>query len=243
MVIIRDDARIARMAKIGQYVSFISIAILLGGLAIIFWGDENALILQLVALTIGWGLSQVGLYLQHRYVREPRPDQVLDGALKGAARNGRLYHYGLPAPHVLLLPNGLIILHAKYQSGEITAEGDKWTQRGVGLRKYFGQEGLGNPTKEAEKLVSAMANYIRQNAPGIEEVAMAPIIVFTTKDIKDLDVKDSTIPAMHYTKLKGFLRQQKDTLPAMPLEEYNALRAAFDKKFPGVVEEIDAPAA
>ena len=243
MVIIRDDARIARMAKIGQYVSFISIAILLGGLAIIFWGDENALILQLVALTIGWGLSQVGLYLQHRYVREPRPDQVLNDALKGAVRNGRLYHFGLPAPHVLLLPNGVIILHAKYQGGEITAEGDKWTQRGVGLRKYFGQEGLGNPTKEAEKLVSAMANYIRQNAPGIEEVAMAPIIVFTTKDIKSLDVKDSTIPAMHYTKLKGFLRQQKDTLPAMPQEEYDALRAAFDKKFPGVIEEIDASAA
>jgi hypothetical protein len=243
MVIIRDDARVARMAKIGQIISFASIAILLGGLAIIFWGDENALLFQLLALGIGWALSQVGLYLQHRYVRQPRPDLVLDEALKGAVRNGRLYHFGLPAPHVLLLPNGIIILHAKYQSGEITADGDKWTQRGVGMRKYFGQEGLGNPSKEADNLVSAMANYIRKNAPGVDEVAIGPIIVFTTKNIKSLDVKDSRIPAMHYSKLKGFLRQQKDSLPDMPAKEHEALRAAFDKKFPGAIESESAPAA
>ncbi len=243
MVILRDDERIARMAKLGRYISLASIAILLGGLVIIFLGNENALFLQLIALTVGWALSQVGMYLQHRYGREPRPDQVLDGALKGAVRDGRLYHFGLPAPHVLLLPNGIIILHAKYQSGEITADGDEWTQKGVGLRKYFGQEGLGNPTKEAEKLVSAMANYIRQNAPGVEEVAIAPIIVFTTKDIKSLDVKESRIPAMHYTKLKGFLRQKRDSLPDMPQEEYEALRAAFDKKFPEPEEEVNASAS
>jgi hypothetical protein len=243
MVIIRDDKRVARMAKIGQYISFLSIAILVGGLAIIFWGNPNALILQLAALTVGWGLSQVGMYLQHRYVREPRPDVVLDGALKGAVKDGRLYHYGLPAPHLLLLHNGIIILHAKYQGGEITADGDNWTQKGVGMRKYFGQEGLGNPTKEAEKLVDATANYIRKKVPQIEEVAMAPIIVFTAKDIKSLDVKDSRIPAMHYTKLKGFLRQQKDTLVNMPQGDYDALRAAFDAEYPYVRELEDASAA
>lgn len=243
MVVLRDDERVARMAKIGQYISFVSMAILLGGLLLIFFGDENAIFLQLIALALGWGLSQVGLYLQHRYVREPRADRVLDSELKHVARDGRIYHFALPAPHVLLLPTGVIILHAKYQKGEIYAEGDQWTQKGVGLRKYFGQEGLGNPTKEAERLLSSMANFIRKNAPGIEEVAMAPIIVFTAKDIKRLDVKDSRIPAMHASKLKGFLRQQKDKLPPMPAEEYEALRAAFDKKVAHVAEEMDADQA
>ena len=82
MVILRDDDRVARMAKIGQYTSFVSMAILLGGLALIFLGDENAIFFQLLALAVGWGLSQVGLYLQHKYVREPRSDKVLDDALK-----------------------------------------------------------------------------------------------------------------------------------------------------------------
>ncbi|UCC51422.1 MAG: NERD domain-containing protein [Anaerolineaceae bacterium] len=243
MIILRDEIRIQRLKKIGQYTSFLGMGVLLAGLAIIFWGNENAILYQLVALGAGWAISQIGIYLGHRYGREPRPDQVLDDALKRVAQNGRLYHYLLPAPHVLLLPTGVIILHAKYQSGDITAEGDKWKQSGVGLRKYFGQEGLGNPSKEADRLVSAMANYIRKNAPEIEEVPMAPLIVFTTKNIKSLDVKNSSIPAMHYGKLKGFLRQQKNAIPAMPEEDYQALRAAFDKKAVHLVEEEDADSA
>jgi hypothetical protein len=239
MVILRDDDRVARMAKLGQYISLISMAILLGGLALIFLGNENAIYFQLLALTIGWGLSQVGLYLQHRYMREPREDKVLDDALKHVARDGRLYHFALPAPHVLLLPTGVIVLHTKYQRGQITADGDNWTQKGVGLRKYFGQEGLGNPSKEVEKLISSMANYIRKNAPGVEEVPMAPIIVFTAKDIESLDVKNSRIPAMHASKLKGFLRQQKDKSVPMTNEDYDALQAAFDLKVENVIEEKD----
>jgi hypothetical protein len=239
MVILRDDARVARMAKWGQYISLISMAILLGGLVLIFLGNENAIYLQLLALAVGWSLSQVGLYLQHRYMREPREDQVLDDALKHVARDGRLYHFALPAPHVLLLPNGVVVLHTKYQKGQITANGDQWSQKGAGLRKYFGQEGLGNPTKEVEKLIKSMANYIRKNAPEVEEVPMAPIIVFTSKDIESLDVKDSRIPAMHASKLKGFLRQQKDNLPPMPKEDYEALQAAFDLKVANVIEGMN----
>lgn len=243
MIILRDEQRIQRLKKIGQYISFLGMGILLVGLVIIFWGNENAVLFQLVALGAGWAISQVGIYLGHRYGRTPRADEVLDEALKHMARDGRLYHYLLPAPHVLLVPSGVIILHTKYQTGEITANGDHWKQKGAGLRKYFGQEGLGNPSKEAERLVSGMANYIRKNAPEIDEVPMAPLIVFTTKNIKSLDVKNSNIPAMHYSKLKGFLRQQKNALPPMPEAEYEALRAAFDKKAVRLIEEEDADSA
>ena len=243
MIILRDEQRIQRLRKIGQYISFLGMGILLAGLAIIFWGNENAVLYQLVALSAGWAISQIGIYLGHRYGRDPRADEVLDEVLKHVARDGRIYHYLLPAPHVLLVPSGVIILHTKYQSGEITADGGKWNQKGAGLRKYFGQEGLGNPSKEVDRLVSAMANYIRKNSPEIDEVPMAPIIVFTTKNIKGLDVKNSDIPAMHYTKLKGFLRQQKNSLPSMPEGEYEALRAAFDMKASHVIEEGDADSA
>ncbi len=216
---------------------------LLGGLALIFWGNENALLFQLIALGAGWAISQVGIYLGHRYSRTPRPDEVLDEALKHVSRDGRLYHYLLPAPHVLLLPTGVVILHAKYQSGEIIADGDQWKQKGVGLRKYFGQEGLGNPSKEVDRLVSAMANYIRKNAPELEEVAMAPMIVFTTKNIKNLDVKNSNIPAMHYSKVKGFLRQKINSLPAMPDKRVQCITSRFDKKAAYLLEEEDGDPA
>lgn len=237
MQIIRDDKRIARMKKISQYVSLLGLLALVSGLLVLFVGTQNALLFQLIALGVGWILSQVGVYLSHRYGRSPRPDEVLDEALRPAIRDGRIYHYILPAAHVLLVPNGIIIIVAKYQTGKISAEGDKWKQTGIGMRRFFGQEGIGNPTKEAESQVSAIANFLRKNAPEIEEVPIAPLIVFTTKKIDSLEVANSRIPAMHYTKLKGFLRTKKDVLPPLPGFEYDAIRAAFDQKA-GVLAEV-----
>ena len=65
-------------------------------------------------------------------------------------------------------------------------------------------------------------------APDIEELDIGAMIVFTSKNIKSLDVKNSTIPAMHYSKVKGFLRQKGQGDP-LPKNDYAALRAAFDE--------------
>lgn len=235
MVILRDEARIARLRRMSKYLSFTGMAALLVGLVLVFTGVENAFLYQLIALAVGWLLSQVGIYLAHRYLRSPRPDEVLDEALKGVARNGRLYHYMLPAPHVLLLPTGVVILVAKWQGGNISVDGDKWRQKGLGLRKFFGQEQLGNPTKEAEIMVEAMANYIRKHAPEVEELPIATLIVFTSKGARELDLKRSRIPAMHYTKVKGYLRQKKRPEPMAPAD-YEAVRAAFDKRAAHLIE-------
>ena len=97
-------------------------------------------------------------------MRRPRLDQVLDKAAgKFARKDGRLYHYLLAAPHVLLLPVGVVVLVAKYQSGRISAKGDHWTQGGIGMRRFFGREGLGNPTREAEAQVAKMVAMIRED--------------------------------------------------------------------------------
>ncbi len=237
MIILRDEKRIARLKKISQYTSLGGMAALLGGLVLAFTATESSQIYtyQLLALLVGWILSQVGIYLAHRYVRTPRPDQILDEALAKAARNGRLYHYILPTPHVLLTPEGVIVLVAKYQVGKISVEGDKWKQGGIGLRRFFGQEGLGNPTKDTEIAVGALANFIRKNAPDVAELPIGALIVFTGKGSVELDVKNSTFPVMHYTKVKGFLKQQKRT-PLSPAV-YQSLRAAFDKAAAGILEQ------
>lgn len=230
MVVIRDDKKIARLRTFGQITSFLGLAALIGGMALIFFGNpQNVFWLQLVALLVGWLLSQVGIYFSQRYARHPRPDEVLDEALEKAARDGRLYHYVLPAPHVLLLPTGLIVFITKYQGGQITVDGDKWKQSGIGLRRFFGQEGIGNPTKDAEHHVGALAHFLKKNVPEVEEVPIAALIVFTTKGVKNLDLKKSSIPAMHSTKIKGFLKQNKGDMK-MPQVDYDAIRRALDKK-------------
>ena len=86
-------------------------------------------------------------------------------------------------------------------------------------------------------MVGAIANHIRKNAPEVEEVPIAPIIVFTTKNIEELDIRDSRIPALHYSKLKSYLRKQRGKLPPMPKSDFEALRAAFDKQAKHLLDE------
>lgn len=238
MVVFRDEARIARMGQIAKIANFVGLGALIVGFILAFTNLEsftNLVIYQLTALAVGWILSQVGIYLTHRYLREPRPDEVLDEVVKKVAGNGRMYHFILPAPHVLLTPEGIIVFNLKYQGGKISFEDNKWRQRGVGMRKFFGQEGLGNPSREAQLMVESLASFIRKNAPDVEEVPIGAMIVFTTKGVKDLDVKESDIPAMHATKVKGFLRQQKREL--LPEADYEALKEAFDAKAAHLVEK------
>lgn len=238
MIILRDDVRIARMRRISQYTSLVGMVALVAGLVIALWNPEQFFFYELLALMAGWLLSQVGVYLAHRYVRNPRPDEILDKEVRRVAKDGRIYHYLLPAPHVLLMPQGIILFVTKFQGGKIRVDNDRWTQTGVGMRKWFGGEGLGNPTKEAETLVAAVANYLRKHAPGVEEVPIAPIIVFTSKGSQELEIEASSLPVVHYTKLHKLLRQQysKKNLPLLSAQDYQAIRAAFDQKAVNLVE-------
>ncbi len=226
------------MGRIAKIANFVGLGALIVGFILAFTNLEsftNLVLYQLTALGAGWILSQIGIYLTHRYLRQPRPDEVLDDVVRKVAKNGRMYHFLLPAPHVLLTPEGIIVFNLKYQGGQISVDGDKWRQRGVGMRKFFGQEGLGNPSREAKTMVEALASFIRKHAPSVEEVPIGAMIVFTTKGVKNLDVKESSIPAMHATKVKGFLRQQRRE--KLPVEDYEALKAAFDEKAARLVVE------
>ncbi|MFZ1400084.1 MAG: hypothetical protein WAS33_24490, partial [Candidatus Promineifilaceae bacterium] len=118
-------------------------------------------------------------------------------------------------------------------------EGDKWKQSGLGLRRFFGQERLGNPSREAALSIEALASFLNKNAPSVEEVPIAAMIVFTAKGNKNMDLKNSSIPAMHYTKVKGYLRQQKQEAP-MPEADYAAIKAAFDKKASHLLAEAES---
>jgi hypothetical protein len=238
MVILRDDKRIARLARLAQLLSLGGLAALVVGLLFIFISDDpNVFLYPLGALVVGYTLSQIGLHLAHRYLRQPRMDQVLDRAVSKAARNdGRLYHYLLPAPHVLLLSTGIFVLVAKFQTGRISADGDAWTQAGLGLRRFFGREGLGNPTREAEAQTAKLAEFLKKAAPDVAGVPIFPIIVFTAQNIENLDVKGSRIPAMHHSKLNTYLRQQKDKQKSLQRADYESLKAAFDAQGAHLIE-------
>lgn len=229
-VVVRNGDFVARRRVAGMVFSFLGIAILLGGMGITFFGDPvTSGVIAWTSLPLGFLLSQVGLYFSHRYVRNPRPDERIDEAFKHIAKDGRMYHYVLPVPHVLLTPAGPIVVVAKFQSGNITVDEYSWKQTGLGLRRFFGQEHIGNPSKEAVYYIKVLAKYISQHVPSVaeKEIPMSAIIVFTTKEGGQLDLKGSAIPAMHYTKVKGFWRQRERDA-RLDLADYEAIREAFD---------------
>ena len=87
-------------------------------------------------------------------------------------------------------------------------------------------------------MIRGLANYIRKKAPELEEIPVAAMVVFTTKNIPELDVKKSSIPAMHYSKVKGYLKQ-KGKGERLPPEQYAALRRAFDEAAGDLVMKDD----
>jgi hypothetical protein len=237
MVIIRDDEKIARYKKWAQRILVLGLVSLVGGMVLLFVLDSAQVVFyQTIALLAGWIMAQIGTYLAHRYVRTPRPDQSLDKAVKPAAGNGRMYHFILPAPHVLLTPSGPIIFNLKFQNGEISYRDGKWKQRGIGMRRFFGQEGLGNPQQETESMVKSLAAFIHKEDPNIEEIPIGAMIVFTTEKIKSLEVDNSEIPAMQANKVRKFLRKEGVGKP-LPPETYQALQAIFDKAAEGKLSD------
>lgn len=229
MVIIRDDEKVARYKKWAQRILVLGLVSLVGGMVLLFVLESAQVVFyQTLALLAGWMLAQIGTYLAHRYVRSPRPDESLDKAVKPVAGNGRMYHFVLPAPHVLLTPSGPIVFNLKFQNGEISYRDGKWKQRGIGMRRFFGQEGLGKPQEETESMVTALAAYIHKQDPDIQEIPIGAMIVFTTEKIKSLEVIDSEIPAMQASKVRKFLRKEGLGKP-LPPETYQALQTIFDR--------------
>jgi hypothetical protein len=238
MIILRDDKRIARLSLLAKVASYGGMGILLVGLALAFVTTDfqRVFVFQLIALLVGWIASQIGIYLMLRYGRSPRPDEVLDEAMRRVAKNGRMYHYLLPAPHTLLTPQGIIVINPKPTMGKISVEGDKWRQAGGFFRRLLGQEPVGNPTQEVERMVEGLASFIRKNAPEVEEVPVGAIIVFTAQGGTELDLQNSRIPAMHFSKVKGFMRQQKRS--PLPREVYEAIQRAFDEQAGHLEEQV-----
>jgi len=125
MKIIRNEKHVKLRARIGQWASLGGMAVLGLGLVISFTRPQ-LIGISLACLLMGLLLSQIGLYHTKRWVQRPRPDEVLEKALKGLDNRFELYSFYLPAPHVLLGPPGLFVLRVQHQEGQITCQADRW---------------------------------------------------------------------------------------------------------------------
>jgi len=211
---------IKRNATIGKYTSIAALVILGAGLYITFkMPDKFAY--SMGCLLAGFIMSQVGIYFGNRWGRTPRPDQIINKNLKGMGREYTVYHFVTPASHLLVGPAGVWTLHPFYQGGKISYDGKRWRTKGGGFaRSYlriFGQENIGRPDLEAgAEQKSVTAHLTRLLPEGTQAITVQSALLFTDPKV-ELDVVNSSLPAMTPKDLKDFLKNKAKDSPIPPL--------------------------
>ncbi|MDY7041281.1 MAG: nuclease-related domain-containing protein [Chloroflexota bacterium] len=226
MKVMRNEKHTKSRARVGQWASLGGMAVLGLGLLISFTRPQ-LIGISFACLLVGLALSQVGLYFTKRWVQRPRPDEVLESALKGFSNRFELYSFYLPAPHVLLGPSGLFVLRVQPQEGQITHQAGRWHQKFSVARfmGFSGQETVGDPTREAQSEAQNIAAFLAEHLPD-EKIAVQPLIVFTN-DKAELSISEPPIPVLPHKKLKSYLRGPgKGYLPSRQLELLSELFAA-----------------
>ncbi len=212
MQIITNEKLIKNRARLGRVASFVGLAVLILGLVASL--SLQWLLASFGCLFVGFVLSQVGLYHASRWVREPRADQTLVKILKGFDDRYYLYNYVLPARHVLLAPFGLCVINPKDQGGKVRCEGEKWRHEsswGRAILRFFGQEGLGNPTKEARAEVEKLRRFLAERLPD-DDVPIEGVVVFTNSQV-DLETENPAVPVLDGKQFKYFLRDLSKERP------------------------------
>lgn len=225
MRVTTNTRMITRRAKFGTWASLGGIAVLAGGMVASF--QPRFVWVSLVALVAGFLLAQYGNYNLRRYGRSPRPDEIVAESFKGFDDRYHLYSWTLPAPFVLLTPQGLYSFVTRDQNGQITNNGSQW-KTGFSLSRallMFSQEGLGNPTQDAQDRAAKLTEWIRAKLPESTVVAQ-PAILFTDPRAQ-LNVTDPTVPVLEPKGVKKWLRSGKPEF--IKNAEYRQLEALFDE--------------
>jgi hypothetical protein len=214
MRIIINHKIIRRNKRIGQITTIGSLAILAIGFIISLQTNISSsdYIYSLLALIVGFILSQVGIYFGNRWGRTPRPDEVLAAGLKGLEDKYTLYSYTTVVPHVLIGPAGIWILSTYTQQGLIMYDPvkKKWNQKGGNfLLKIFGQESLGRPDQDTYSLLQDFQKFTTKelDIPNLPPPQVAMVFLTDPKKVS-IAAPDSPIPIMNIDKLKDFIRRQ-----------------------------------
>jgi hypothetical protein len=219
MIIVRNEKLIKRNTQIGKYSGITSIAILGGGMYLSFQYKDQVMY-SLIALILGFILSQVGIFYSNRFGRSPRPDQELDNALKGLDNQYALYHYQSPVDHLLVGPAGIWILFPYLTKGKIIFDDKKerWNKRGGNFyMRFFAQDNIGNPAQEIDSAMKRLQKGLGK-IPDFEIPVIKSALVFVNEHA-EVDAENAPYPTLHARQLKKIIRKEAkgDTPLPMPV--------------------------
>jgi len=229
MKIIKNEKLIKRNATIGNWTSLAALAILGGGMYISFKRQE-LFVYSLIALLVGFTLTQIGMYMGNRFGRSPRPDEKLDAGLKGLQNEFVMYHYTTPASHLLVGPSGIWVVMPYHQRGQVEFKKNRWQIKGGGFlqgyMRIFGQEGLGRPDIEIDGELRSLNKYLSKKMDESHLPEINALMVFTNDDV-EINGEDAPVPALKLKQVKDFMRQ-KAKEKKLSAETLTELKTAFE---------------
>jgi hypothetical protein len=229
MKTIKNEKLIKRNAQIGSWTTLAALVVLGLGMYLSFTRPELFTV-SLIALVLGFTLTQVGMYMGNKFGRSPRPDEKLDAGLKGLQNEFVMYHYTTPVSHLLVGPAGVWVVMPYHQPGEAIFKKNRWQMKGGGfLQSYmriFGQEGLGRPDIEIENEIKALMKFLLKHLDESEIPEINALMVFTNENV-ELNGEGSPVPAMKLKQLKDFFRQ-KTKEKKLPAETLNKLKSVLE---------------
>lgn len=180
-----------------------------------------------VLLVVGLFTAMIGIYFANRWVRRPRPENVLDEELKGLSDSHRLYHYEhSAADHLLLTPYGVTVLETVNLEGRFLYKNGRWQEFMKFSRalRYIVEEHLGDPIKAALSSKTQLERQLGKHVEGGERVPVRAVVVFTHPRCA-LELEETSIPVVKASHLKRAIVEKGEKMPA---ELYERVRAYLD---------------
>jgi len=183
-------------------------------------------------IAIGLLSTLIGLQAGNELSGMSKPHEALNDGLKGLGADAALYHYYLPANHVLVTPQAVYSLTVRPQKTSITFDGDAATIHDPARKRFMRtltQQRIGNPIAQAQRDAAAIQAWLNDRL-GVE-ANVRPAIVFTNPQAEVKINGDPTIPILRADKrkpsLKAYVKERTAVGPGSQTVEIDALNEAL----------------
>ena len=233
MKTLMDRERLRKRATASHAASLGGLAVILGAVVLSMARPAWAT-LTTVLIVAGFAISAVGIYFANRWVKKPRPEDTLALALKGLGDPHRIYHYLLPADHVLLTPSAVVVIETVNLEGRFVFRDRRWKQHiplGRALR-FFVEETFGDPTVRAQAEAAQLRDLLQARLPG--DAAPVPVfaVVLFVHPNAEVVADSPPVPVCQPAQLR---KRIPSHLPKLPSARFEQVRAALDE-LAGLVE-------
>ncbi|MEW6567954.1 MAG: nuclease-related domain-containing protein [Chloroflexota bacterium] len=219
-----DREKLQRRARASHAASLGGLLMLLATVLLLLWRPDLTT-LSAFLLFAGFAVATIGTYYANRWVKKPRPEDLLDHALKGLDDRCRLYHYLPRGPdHLLLTPSGLVVLETRAGEGFYEYSEGRWRQKmtlGKALR-FFVEEPLGNPVADAQRSAARLARALEARLLPDSALPIHAVVVFTHPSAV-LHAKRTPIPVCQPKQLRALLPKGLSPLPAATYEQVRSI--------------------